>query len=414
MIFNLRVIRNGQEELWTYDNITNTFADAQKQDPILLPSCKNVTHSFSIKDTFKYNRQFDLLEIMLGAKCNFDCVYCSQRTFRDNVYSSSPKDVDKFCTLLSELRIVPDNIQLWGGEPLVYWKTIEVLVPKLREMYGDIPISFPTNGSLLNREKIDFIKKWDLRFWISHDGRHDEGRQYGGQKDILDDPVVVDAISYAHKVLKPGDISFKATYTHGNCNSEQIVRFFKTEVNPKAKVSLNNVVICHDSKNPISVASSSLDENDLSTLKESLFNALNGGDCDFSSKQTRDGLVSCFIQHAPIDTVSAECGNPFGYSVCVTLDGVLQRCHNFGPYEDRRTLKQVMENRACVDGFYSWQDRPTHCADCLVVHSCRGMCPGIDNECAKLSCKNAYAHHYAVFKAAMASLFGVYLIGIEK
>lgn len=409
-------MRNGQQETWTYDNVTNIFADARQQNPLAhIPPSQDKPQSFSIKNNpHKFNRQFNLLEIMLGAKCNFDCIYCSQRTFRDNVYSSSPKDVDRFCSLLTELKIIPDSIQLWGGEPLVYWKTIQVLVPKLRDMYGNIEISFPTNGSLLTREKIDFIKQWDLRFWISHDGHHDEGRQYGGHKDILDDQTVVDAINYAHEVLKPGAISFKATYTHGNCNSEQIVRFFKTNVNKDAKVSLNNVVICHDSTNPISVASSKLDEHDLSTLEESLFNALNGGDCDFSSKQTRDGLINKFINRLPIETVGAECGNPFGASVCVTLDGVLQRCHNFGPYQDRRTLRQVIENNAHIDGFYSFSDRTTNCKDCLVVHSCQGMCPGIDNKCAELSCKNAYAHHYAVFKAALASLFGVYLIGIEK
>lgn len=419
MKFNLYVIRNGKEERWTYDNDDNSFTDAEGKDPL---SNYPVTDKFNSlppftpeHTSFDYVQNFDLLEIMLGAKCNFDCIYCSQRSFRDRVYSGKPSDVSHFISLLKREKIVPKEIQLWGGEPLVYWKTVQQLVPELLKLYPDIKISFPTNGSLLTRDKIDFIKKYNMRFWISHDGCHNEGRENDGHADILDDPVVVDAIQYAKKVLPDYAISFKTTYTHGNCNTEHIIRFFHNRFGSDTRVSLNNVVVCHDASNPISVASAELDDEDKQTLEQSLFDSLNNPDpnaCDFSSKQTRDFLIEKFLVKADKSTIGCECGLPFGSALCVDMQGTIQKCHTFGPYPDRRNLDNWKNFKPT--GYYNWKARATSCDDCLVVHSCQGGCPGTDNEAQKLSCPNSYALGYGIFRSAMAALFGVYLLRVEK
>ncbi|BBI61648.1 hypothetical protein HSBAA_29540 [Vreelandella sulfidaeris] len=34
----------------------------------------------------------------------------------------------------------PQRIEFWGGEPLVYWKKLKLLVPALRERFPDSPV----------------------------------------------------------------------------------------------------------------------------------------------------------------------------------------------------------------------------------------------------------------------------------
>ena len=419
MKFKLYVIKNGERKTWVYDNEDNSFYD-ENGNELLTEYKVNRTVYETIKQfsptqsSYYYKKEFGLLEIMLGANCNFDCFYCSQRTFKDKFHSSRPSDVPSFIEKIKEAGIIPHEIQLWGGEPLVYWKTIEKLVPELRKLFPDINISFPTNGSLLTRDKVDFVKKWNVRFWVSHDGCGNSGREYDGHDDIMNDPVVFDAILYAQKTLPPMGISFKATYTHGNCNAEKIIKFFHKKIDPKAKVSLNNVVLCHDSSNPISVESSKLDSADKRDLTESTFNMLNQtnqNEIDISTPSVRDSLVNCFINRAKQETVDCECGLPTGKSVTVDLTGNILDCHNFTPTHEKRDIRDIEKYQPL--GYHHFTQRLANCKDCLVLFSCLGACPRIDNVSHKLTCENSYALHYGVFKAAIASLFGVFLDKVE-
>ena len=44
-------MRNGQQETWTYDNVTNIFADARQQNPLAhIPPSQDKPQSFSIKN----------------------------------------------------------------------------------------------------------------------------------------------------------------------------------------------------------------------------------------------------------------------------------------------------------------------------------------------------------------------------
>lgn len=418
MKFNLHIVQNGEQKVWQYDNETSLFTDEKGQDPLrqykkgktVYPPVKPFTPDHT---EYTYQKKIFLLEITLGAKCNFDCVYCSQRTFRDRVYSGSPSDVPHFIELLKQSQVQPEEIQLWGGEPLVYWKTIVVLVPELRKLWPGIKISFPTNGSLLTRDKVDFCKQHNLLFWVSHDGCYNTGREYDGHVDVLKDPVSRDAIEYAMQTLPKGAITFKATFTHNNCNAEKIVHFFKNELGSKALVSLNNVVLCHDAKNPISVESAKLSTEDLDTLQESVFNVCNSREKkDISSYGMVQSLVDSFLNEHPITAIGCECGLPFpNGAIEVDMQGNLLICHNFGPYKNPISIIDLEKYKPL--GYTYWTHRDTNCGDCLVIHSCQAACPAIDNEAHKLTCQNSKALHYGYFRAAMASVFGVYLLKAE-
>lgn len=421
MIFKLFVNKQTIPQIIYYDNINNCFYDDKKQP--MLQQYSDIketldTPYFDQNNTpFNFDNHVELMEISLGANCNFDCWYCSQKTFKDSVYSGSPKDVDCFIDMLKRADIQCKSVQLWGGEPLVYWKTIEKLVPKLRELYGDISISFPTNGSLLTRDKIDFCKKWNIGFWISHDGCENTKREFGGHQDVLINETSRDAIDYAMQVI-PNKISFKTTFTHGNCDNVKIIKFFKKQFGDKVHVSTSNVVNCHDITNSVSVESSRLSQQDKDTITNSIFDTCHKyrsefADNDISVNRRVDELVHNFVTKFPANGQGCECGLPFtNGSIVVNLRGDLVVCHNFKPYEPRINITKMKQYKKL--GYHHWKSRDTNCKNCIALVSCHGGCPAIDNKAHLINCENLFALHYGMFKAAVAGLLGCYITKFES
>ena len=421
MQYELEILDNGTTKFWYYDVNTNTFYDENQNELLTEYDCLKTNRQDAIlfskeSSSYKYNKNPQLLEIMLGLKCNFNCFYCSQRTVRDKLYSSSPKDVEPFINLLKATEIKTKRIQLWGGEPLVYWKVIKKLVPALKELYPDVQISFPTNGSLLTRDKIDFIKQYDMQFWISHDGCNNEGREADGHLDILQDPVVLDAIQYAKQVLSNGAISFKSTFTHNNTDVRKIIKFFKNTLGKDTFVSTGNVVFCHDASNELSVKSSILTENDKQILSDSIFDTLDATPkVDGTLHNQYESLRYSFLERRSATKVTCECGGPIDKgSLVIDMLGNIQICHTFPVITGtQRNIAKDLCNYQKL-GYTHAFNRETSCKDCLVLHSCKGGCPGLSSKEHKLACPNLFAMHYGIFRAAFSSIFGKYLVNYRK
>ena len=110
------------------------------------------------------------LKIQLGLSCNYSCEYCSQR-FVPTAEETSSKHVDKFLENLdSWMKETPKKVEFWGGEPLVYFKTLKPLAEALRIKWPDVKFLMITNGSLLTPEINDWLVEQNFSVGISHDG----------------------------------------------------------------------------------------------------------------------------------------------------------------------------------------------------------------------------------------------------
>lgn len=107
--------------------------------------------------------------ILLGTKCNMDCFYCIAKKIikRTIVPDFTPKRVSHFIGLIPYISTEIETITLYGGEPLVYWKTLLKLLPALRQRFPVVDITMPTNGTLLTAEKIKFLKKYKVSVALS-------------------------------------------------------------------------------------------------------------------------------------------------------------------------------------------------------------------------------------------------------
>lgn len=110
------------------------------------------------------------LNIFLGHKCNFKCSYCLQ-SFKDSDYLHKddidvPKLVSKLADKVKEQSI--NKIAYWGGEPLLYFKTIKEIhneFLKLGIRFNNTRIL--TNGSLLTDEAVEFFNSIDCHIGVS-------------------------------------------------------------------------------------------------------------------------------------------------------------------------------------------------------------------------------------------------------
>ena len=69
-----------------------------------------------------------ILKIQLGLSCNYACSYCNQAFQIADATVSKLVDVEHFLVQLDGwITDAPESIELWGGEPFLYWAKIRRL-----------------------------------------------------------------------------------------------------------------------------------------------------------------------------------------------------------------------------------------------------------------------------------------------
>ena len=159
----------GKNETWVYDNVLNEIYDGDGKLVDLIEDERLKAYAMlkehEGKPGYSNSKSKDLwdLRIQLGLKCNMSCKYCAQSDRENERWVSSPKDVPAFIEKLRASGIkVHGVIELWGGEPFVYWKTLQKLVPELRKLYPKVRFAVITNGTLIDEEKIAFCETYGI------------------------------------------------------------------------------------------------------------------------------------------------------------------------------------------------------------------------------------------------------------
>ncbi|WP_256984623.1 radical SAM protein [Paenibacillus sp.] len=121
--------------------------------------------------------------IKISSRCNLNCSYCYMFNLGDNTYLQKPKIMSESVALFSLKRIykyaLKENITeikivLHGGEPLLCgYEWIEWFINSaeaLRPKEVNVRFSLQTNGTLINKQWIDFFLKHNISIGVSFDG----------------------------------------------------------------------------------------------------------------------------------------------------------------------------------------------------------------------------------------------------
>ena len=345
-----------------------------------------------------------MLKIQLGLSCNYACAYCSQAFQIADATVSKLADVEHFLAELDGwITDAPEKIELWGGEPFLYWAKIKRLIPALAERFPMAAFSIITNGSLLDREKLDFIAAHDIAITISHDG---PGQHLRGP-DPLEDP---EKRRWIEDLLaeRPGRTGFNAVLTRENHDLKALKAWFAEKVGPDIVVGLEGVVNVYDAA--IAIGTGRFEPAELNSLTWSIFEALVEDPNAFGLGERINEFYASIQRRRPIDALGQKCGMDSPDAIAVDLRGNVMTCQNTG-------AKGVHKIGHVVDFDAIALDTSTHfafreeCMSCPVVQLCKGSCMFLEGEFFKQSCTNEFAFNMGIMMAAVWHLTGMVVAG---
>lgn len=420
-----RRISDGKELVHFYDNVTQDIV-TDKGIPVALandPRCKQlVDKGFADRWTTPnhYRKEFSELRIQLGLGCNFHCKYCIdthglEHTRTESRVAMPPKVTARnFVDMLVKNDIKPKRIVFWGGEPLVYYKTIVELVPLLKEKVPSIE-SFGTitNGSLFTLDKAKFFVENSISVTVSHDGW--SFNTYRDDKDPLDDPKIVEAFQYYYDHIdNKSMLSFHIVVTPENCDLQGFPEFFDKKLD-RSPVTFNFESIVKNDRYTKDIITP-FDLPAKKTLLNNIF-ALASTESENTRFADLRKITSRFIltlvnkkgltrQH-----FDYPCSAPFANQVAVDLHGNILKCHGTNP--EFSTIGHLNDIECVVNDTLHPSSERKECSDCPFLALCSGGCPMLEQEDIDCYCENLKIWYSGFFACAWKLLFDAIISKIE-
>lgn len=398
--------RENNKHVLRYDPHVSTLTNEDGSDVLgdILPVKYKDFPTIS-KDKPGTKGDIEVLKISLGLKCNYSCLYCVQATYVEDAVDTNNDDAKSFMENLSKwLRGTPKRIELWGGEPFVYWSKLKIIVPLLREKFPDAIFSMHTNGSLLDNEKIDFIEKYDIVICLSHDGPNQKFRG----PDPFNNPKIAAAIHNLF-TLRPTKTSFNIVLHSKNYDFDSIAEWFQSRV-PGAVMSIEGIVDTYDSYTLNYLGK--FTKAQLIELCDNVFKEIvNHGDRFPSlALKTKDFIIS-LKNKRPLTAVGQKCGMDRSDRISVDLEGNVSTCQNTG-MEDHKIghvndYDNITLNTAT---HFSFREE---CMSCPLVQLCKGSCMFLEDDLFAQSCWNEYYFNMGFLKAALYLMTGAALISVN-
>lgn len=422
MIFEIDAqhIESGLKKKFFYDNTTNTlsnddghvyeFSDHQEN-----PHAKKYT-SFGKDAPIGKSKEINVLKIQLGLSCNYTCDYCSQK-FVERAPETSKKDIDNFLKKLDVLEFNEQTglkIEFWGGEPLVYWKTLKPLAEAILERFESWDVkpkfSIITNGSILTEEIIDWLMMMNFNVSISHDG---PGQSVRGP-DPFDDPEAKERILGMYRMmtrLKMG-FSFNSMLSAKNTSRKEIRQWF-VNLTGDENVQLGEGTIV-DAYDEDGVTNSLQTKQDHFNFRKQAFGEIveTQGNIGFTAIT---GKVLSFgrsvLNHESADYLGQKCGMDNPSVISVDLRGNVITCQNVSSAETAMngephkigTLDEY--DNVKLNTSTHWSNRD-NCASCPVLHLCKGACMFLEGKYWETSCSNAFSDNVSLFAATFLQITG--------
>jgi len=393
---------NEKKEAFVYDPAMNLLTDTDGK-PLYPDPQREWLSPEGCPD--KDKKKVKILKILLGLQCNYHCEYCSQ-TENIPINPIKKPDIKAFLKMVAEKNWNLNKIEFWGGEPLLYWDKIVVLAPELWKIFPEAKMSIISNGSLLTREKIDFLKKYNIHLVISHDGPG----QFLRSDDPLHDPEILGIVKELAESPGYKDRSvFNAVLTPGNLDPYVIVQHLQRRVGNDVIVSFEGAASIGERTKDNKALQ--FDDVTGSLMSDMITSGILSGKLKKTSFMSHvKHFIESLENHRPASSLYGKCGMNKAGNIACDLEGNILYCHNttekIGHLND---LESIDTSQMTI-----WSQKPG-CRGCLVQQLCKGGCmmtkPG---EAWEASCRNSYFYYLGIFAAAFYLVTGNFLDLISK
>lgn len=419
MIFEIHAERDSEDKkIFYYDNMSNMLKDADGnayEYPEIAEDTRTPFRAFDKDHPLKKSRLITHLKIQMGLSCNYSCDYCSQK-FVERAPETSRKDIESFLEKLSKLEFDKEKglkIEFWGGEPLVYWKTLKPMAELIKDHFGDWErgprFSIITNGSILTKEICAWLYYMGFSVSMSHDG---PGQSVRGP-DPFDDPEKKKIILDFYKTMKPQNrMSFNAMMNSKNKSRRAVYEWF-AELTGDGNVNLGEggIVDAYD-EDGITNSLQTLEEH--FEYRRTAFTDIfaNNGEIGFRGQLDKiDNFTDQVLSHGDAKFLNQKCGMDSESVLAVDMRGNVLTCQNVSSLETSKNgeshLGGTLDDYDNVEIKSSthWSKR-AECPKCPVLHLCKGACMFLDNKFWEISCANSYSDNVAMFALSIEKITG--------
>ena len=321
---------------------------------------------------------------------------------------------------LDVLNITEDHgikFEFWGGEPLVYWKTLKPLSEAIREKYSHWKTKTPlfsmvTNGSLLTREICSWLYFMNFNIGISHDG---PGQDVRGP-DPFDDPEKKEIILEFYNIMhEQNRISFNCMMNRRN-TSRAAVRDWFVALTGKDDVRIGegNFVDAYDEA---AIENSLQSYQEHFDYRKQAFSELmeNGASLNFGNTLAKvDIFTRELLSHVESKYHGQKCGMDDERTIAIDLKGNIVTCQNVSIMETSKNGESHLGgnlddyDNVEIKSATHWKNRPV-CVSCPVLHLCKGSCMYLDGKYWDVTCDSAYTDNIPLFAAALTRITNGYV-----
>lgn len=411
---------DGRRAVFTYDNQRNRF---EHEDGTAIGQADEsrayvAATPFGRIVPLHKSPNVRVLKIQLGLSCNYACSYCSQR-FVVRADETTARDVARFMAGLDALQFSEGaglSIEFWGGEPLVYWKTLVPLVAALRARFDGWQAKprmlAVTNGSLFNAEICDWLYDNGFQVGLSHDG---PGQHMRGPDPFDNGELRSLILRFWKRMHAEGRMSFNAMLNRSNTSRRDIYQWF-VNLTGDESVRLGEGTLI-DAYDDDGVAASLKSDAEHWLFRQTAFTDI----WDTNGEIGFDGIIgkiNAFMDSArkqvPAFTLGQKCGMDRHDTLAIDLRGNVLTCQNTSAVErapngQPHRAGHISNMRSvAVRSSTHWSERE-HCSKCPVIHLCQGSCMFLEGDRWDVSCANAYSDNIALFALAFARLTGGFI-----
>ena len=358
------------------------------------------------------------LRILLGHACNYSCGYCMQKDIGnpnerpENFWL--PSFIESINTHLDLEQL--ERVELWGGEPFLYWNDMMAIMKLLDAPNRHFYIS--TNGSPLRQKHVDFFKtiQATIMMGISHDG---PGQELLRGEDIFIKESVADTIRQLGEMHPKIQFSFNTVISAQNFDLFKINDYFKDVSNKlglkHARLSFIPARVYDDTDSQNSadhvIKGELLPEFKKmvdSYLKAAIKQVKDGGDrflnCNIVDNEVGVLRYALLTRHQIPVTMTSSCGADAADILSMDIRGNVRLC----PHTSEKFTGGHINNLKGVKIIgLTLERKDTHCSTCPVKRLCKSSCPiDFPTEVFLHNCRVEKIWYSAIQQNAFALLFG--------
>lgn len=394
-------------------------------EPLSLPPEKDMSfyeEARQFHGTRKKTNKPTAVRILLGHACNYSCGYCMQKDIGHPEELPSNKNLQPFIDSLEEHLDLEnlERIELWGGEPFLYWNDMKPLMKYFDKKGRHFYIS--TNGSPLRMKHAEFFAELEstVTMGISHDG---PGQERLRGEDIFDKASVIETLQTLDKMYPHVQFSFNSVISLTNYDLFAINKYFK---NVADRLNLTNVKLSYtmariyDETNSQNSADHVIKGEHLQNFKaifeDYLTECINQlkiyGRTDkrpFLEANVFDGKLGVIdyaktLQSQVPVTMTSGCGADASDVLSIDLQGNVRLC----PHTSEKFIAGPISNLKGIRIIQLDIDRKgTHCLNCHVRRLCKSSCPiKFPDEVFMQNCRIEKVWNGTIQKKAFELLFG--------